>query len=140
MLCCDDLVKLAVSVLLGGLIGLEREVRLKSAGLRTMIFISLGATVFTMVSIKIGGDKDPARIAASIVTGVGFLGAGVILRQEGRVRGLTTAAAIWITAALGMAVGAGYHVLAASATLVSLLVLTGFIFLEKLLKRKLDET
>ena len=109
----EDLLKLGLAVLAGGLIGIEREFRDKAAGFRTLIFICLGATLFTILSSRLAGDKDPTRIAAGIVAGVGFLGAGVIMRDSGRVVGLTTAAAIWLTAALGVSIGGGEYALAA---------------------------
>ncbi len=126
----EDFYKLILAIVLGGLIGAEREFRDKSAGFRTIIFICLGATIFTILSIRLGSQVDPARIAASIVTGVGFLGAGTILRSSGRIRGLTTASTIWLAAALGMAIGAGEYTLALLATLVILLVLWAFPKLE----------
>jgi putative Mg2+ transporter-C (MgtC) family protein len=89
MLLPDDLVKILLGVLVGGVIGVERELRDKAAGLRTLIFICVGATLFTLFSEKLAGDNDPTRLAANIVSGVGFLGAGVILRDRGRVIGLT---------------------------------------------------
>jgi putative Mg2+ transporter-C (MgtC) family protein len=127
----DDFIKILLAVLAGGLIGLEREFRDKAAGFRTLIFICVGATVFTMLSVDLAGDNDPTRIAASIVTGVGFLGAGVILREGGRVTGLTTASTIWLTAALGMGIGAGQYVLTGFVVLVSLVVLWMFPKLEQ---------
>lgn len=90
-----------VAILIGGLIGAEREFHEKAAGFRTITFICLGSTLFTMLSLELGGARDPVRIAASIVTGIGFIGAGVILRDGGRIVGLTTASTIWISAALG---------------------------------------
>jgi putative Mg2+ transporter-C (MgtC) family protein len=119
----DDVVKILLAVVAGGAIGIEREFRDKAAGFRTLIFICVGATLFTIFSVKLAGDKDPTRIAASIVTGVGFLGAGVILREGGRVVGLTTAAAIWLTAALGMGIGGGDLLLTGVVVLVALVVL-----------------
>jgi putative Mg2+ transporter-C (MgtC) family protein len=119
----EDLLKLAFAVIAGGLIGAEREYRDKSAGFRTLIFICVGSTLFTMFSIKIANNSDPARIAAQIVTGVGFLGAGAILRDRGQIVGLTTAAMIWLVAALGMGVGSGNYVLAGLGVAVSLVVL-----------------
>jgi putative Mg2+ transporter-C (MgtC) family protein len=100
-----DLLKLLFACLAGGLIGVEREFRDKSAGFRTLILICLGATLFTMMSPRFAAIGDPGRIAAGIVSGIGFLGAGVILRDRGRIMGLTTAATIWMTAAIGMAIG-----------------------------------
>ncbi len=127
----QDIVKLLLAVVVGGLIGVEREYRDKSAGFRTMIFICVGATLFTIFSVKLATtNADPTRIAANIVSGVGFLGAGVILRERGRVSGLTTAATIWLTAALGMAVGGGYYLYVCIATLVVLFVLWVFPYFE----------
>jgi putative Mg2+ transporter-C (MgtC) family protein len=127
-----DIIKLLLAVLVGGLIGIEREYRDKSAGFRTMIFICVGATLFTIFSAKMAvGLSDPTRIAANIVSGVGFLGAGVILRERGRVTGLTTAATIWLTAALGMGIGGGYYIYVCVSTIVVLLVLWIFPNVEK---------
>jgi putative Mg2+ transporter-C (MgtC) family protein len=119
----DDLLKLLIAMLIGGLIGAEREFRDKAAGFRTIIFICTGATLFTIFSQKLGGAEDAARIAAQIVSGVGFLGAGVILRDGGRVIGLTTASTVWLAAALGMGIGSGEYVFTATATGAVLFVL-----------------
>jgi putative Mg2+ transporter-C (MgtC) family protein len=110
--------RLTLAAALGAVIGLEREVRERQAGLRTHTLVSLGSALFTIISAYAWTDfafghgsgitYDPTRIAAQIVTGVGFLGAGAILRQGASVRGLTTAASLWIVAAIGMAAGAGY--------------------------------
>lgn len=127
----DDILKILLSVLAGGLIGVEREFRDKAAGFRTLIFICLGACMFTMLSARLALDKDPTRIAANIVTGIGFLGAGVILRDGGRVVGLTTAATIWLTAALGMGIGGGYYLLAGFLALVAMIVLWIFPLFEQ---------
>lgn len=126
----EDLLKLGLAVLVGGLIGSEREFRDKSAGLRTIIFITLGATLFTMLSPVLGDDVHTARVAASIVTGIGFLGAGTIIREGTRVAGLTTAATIWLAASLGMGIGAGQYVLVGLATSLILLILWLFPLLE----------
>jgi putative Mg2+ transporter-C (MgtC) family protein len=120
--------RLLVAALLGAVIGLEREMKQKSAGLRTNILISVGAALFTVMSYEFaeGGTGDPARLAAQIVTGIGFLGAGAIMRHESGVRGLTTAATVWVNAAVGVAVGGGkYHLalIATGVTLAALLVL-----------------
>ena len=96
----DALLKLLLAMIVGGLIGFEREYRDKAAGLRTIIFICLGATVFTMLSLRLGEQDDITRIAANVVSGVGFLGAGAILQSSGRVTGLTTASTIWLAAAV----------------------------------------
>ncbi len=125
----QEVIKLLAAVLLGGIIGFEREMNAKSAGLRTITLITLGATLFTMLSARLGGDS--ARIASNIVTGVGFLGAGAILFSEGRIRGLTTAASIWAAAAIGMAVGMGELALAAAATVIILAVLWLFARLDR---------
>src|SRR5215467_13337092 len=104
--------KLILSVIIGGIIGAEREYRSRSAGFRTLTLICLGATLFTIFSELIGAKSSPDRIASNIVVGIGFVGAGVIFRGDSRVNGITTAAMIWVTAALGMAIGAGYTLVA----------------------------
>lgn len=133
----QDILKLLLSIALGGLIGAEREYHDKSAGFRTIIFICVGATLFTIFSFKIGGENDP-RIAANIVSGVGFLGAGVILRAGGRIVGLTTASMIWLSAAVGMGVGAGKYLFASVTTGGILLVLWLFPKLEEWIDKKSD--
>lgn len=105
-------VRLLISVLIGGIIGAEREYRNKSAGLRTLMLISLGAALFTILSMEIGAENSPDRIASNIVQGIGFVGAGVIFSSSMGVNGVTTAATIWATAALGMCVGAGHEYIA----------------------------
>ena len=124
----EDFIRLGVALLIGGIIGAERERQKKAVGLRTLILISVGSAIFTILSIRIsvlwGGE--PTRIAAQIVSGIGFLGAGVILEERGRVVGLTTAATIWLTAALGMAVGAGEYILAIGGAVISIIVLILF--------------
>ena len=100
--------RLLIAVVLGALVGYERERAGKPAGVRTHGMVSLGAALFAVVSIHgFGGTSDPARVAAQIVTGIGFLGAGAILHQRSNVHGLTTAASLWVTAAVGLAVGVG---------------------------------
>jgi putative Mg2+ transporter-C (MgtC) family protein len=108
-------------------LGVEREYRGHPAGLKTMSLIAVGACMFTGLGIlpAFGPGVDPTRIAAQIVTGVGFLGAGAILRQGGDVHGLTTAAMIWVAASVGMAVGFGYYLLAIFATFIVLVMLVG---------------
>ena len=125
-----------ISAVSGGLIGLERESRSKSAGFRTMILIAVGSCLFTMLSEILGGpDKESSRIAASVVTGVGFLGAGVILRDGLKVRGLTTAASVWLAASLGMASGMGQYELVVIVSAVALVVLLVFPFFERQLQK-----
>ena len=119
----EDIIRILLSVLAGGLIGLEREFRDKAAGFRTIIFICVGACLFTMLSYKFASSSDPNRIAANIVTGVGFLGAGVILRDGGRVFGLTTAAIIWFTAAIGMGIGGGEYLISAVTVAFAMIIL-----------------
>ena len=124
-----------VAILIGGLIGAEREFHDKAAGFRTITFICLGSTLFTILSLELGGVRDPVRIAASIVTGIGFIGAGVILRDGGRIVGLTTASTIWIAAALGMGIGSGYFLLAGIATGLILIGLWGFPLFDRLIHK-----
>jgi putative Mg2+ transporter-C (MgtC) family protein len=131
----EDLGKILLAMLLGGLLGAEREFRDKAAGFRTLILISVGACLFTLWSMHLGDPDDPTRIAANIVTGIGFLGAGVILREGGRITGLTTAAMIWLSAALGMGVGSGAIWLSVAATLIILVVMWIFPLLEGAIDR-----
>ncbi|MDB4880589.1 MAG: MgtC/SapB transporter [Gemmatimonadetes bacterium] len=136
----DLLVKLVLAVLLGGIIGFEREVAGKPAGLRTNILICIGATLLMDVSIRIGLTDagrigDPARIAAQVVSGVGFIGAGTIMQSQGTVTGLTSAATIWVVAAIGLTLGAGYYVEGAGAGLLVTFVLAGLGKLEHYVRR-----
>lgn len=118
----ESLIRLIISFTIGTVIGFEREYHSKAAGLRTMIMICLGSTVFTEISISIGGSS-PDRIASNIITGIGFLGAGVIFKDGLTITGITTATAIWICAALGMAVGAGEYFIAMAGSVIVLFVL-----------------
>ena len=129
----EVLLRLALAAALGAAIGLEREIREREAGLRTHLLVSLGSALFTIVSaygfhtFLASGQSvvraDPSRIAAQIVTGIGFLGAGAILRQGLSVRGLTTAATLWVVAAIGLATGAGYYSAAVVTTVLVLVSL-----------------
>lgn len=119
----EELIKVLLAVGIGGAIGAEREFRHRAAGFRTIIFICLGSTLFTMFSLNLGGETSPVRIAAHMVTGVGFLCAGVILDEGTRVVGLTTASTIWFTAAMGMGIGGGQYVLVGSGLVGGLVVL-----------------
>ena len=122
--------RVVVAAVLGGAVGFERELRDREAGVRTHLLVSVGAALFTLVSayaftdfrygLESGITLDPTRIAAQIVTGIGFLGAGAIIRQGLSIRGLTTAAGVWVVAAIGMAAGAGYYVAAFVTTAVVL--------------------
>ena len=131
----NELLLIFISVVLGILIGAEREYRNKSAGLRTFILICFGSCLFTVLSIKIGVD-DPDRIAANIITGIGFLGAGVIFKGDNKIDGITTATTIWATASIGMAVGSGYVYLSVLGTLLVLLILSLLTYFEKLIDRE----
>ena len=128
----DLLFKLLLAAIVGALIGAEREVR-TGFGLRTLMLICLGATLFTIYSdVFAFGEGDPRRIAAAVVTGVGFLGAGMILRHKGGVFGLTTAATVWLVAALGMGIGIGLYAIVAVATVLVLIVLWAIPLLQNL--------
>jgi putative Mg2+ transporter-C (MgtC) family protein len=133
----SDILAVILAAILGGVIGVEREFRRKAAGLRTNVLICVGAAVFTIISRKMGGtgEQSVTRIAAQIVTGVGFLGAGAIVRDRGGVLGLTTAATIWLVASIGMACGAGFFKLAAVTTVLAILVLIGLSKLERAIKK-----
>lgn len=135
----SDILRVAFAMLAGGLIGLEREFRDKAAGFRTLIFISAGAALFTILSRNLATTSDPNRIAANIVTGIGFLGAGAILRDGMRITGLTTAATIWLTAAIGMAFGAGAFLFGAVVTVLALIVLWIFPAFEHAVDRIREE-
>jgi putative Mg2+ transporter-C (MgtC) family protein len=129
----DALLRLSIAGALGAVVGFEREIRDREAGIRTHLLVSLGSALFTIVSaygfhqfLTGGGNivrTDPTRIAAQIVTGIGFLGAGAIIRDGLSVRGLTTAATLWVVAAIGMACGAGYYWPAAAATVLTITAL-----------------
>jgi putative Mg2+ transporter-C (MgtC) family protein len=129
----EELLRVAVAAALGGAVGLERELREREAGFRTHMLVAVGSALFTLVSaygfrdfLVHGGSvvrADPTRIAAQIVTGIGFLGAGAIIRQGLSIRGLTTAATLWVVAAIGLAAGAGYYSAAVITTLLALISL-----------------
>lgn len=131
----DTILRLTLSIIAGGLIGAEREYVSKAAGFRTLMLISLGACLFTIFSIHIGISTSPDRIASNIVTGIGFLGAGVIFKDENRVKGLTTAATVWVTAAIGMGIGGGYYLEALAATALTFLALSAMRYFEDLIER-----
>lgn len=122
--------RLLLAAILGGLIGFEREYRSKVAGLRTHLLVAIGSALMMLLSqYGFGGQGDPARVAAQIVSGIGFIGAGaIIMDRRHAVHGLTTAAGVWVSAGIGMTVAAGLYVLAASATLLSLIGLEIAIF------------
>jgi putative Mg2+ transporter-C (MgtC) family protein len=131
------MLQLGLASVLGGAIGLERELGGKPAGLRTNILICLGSVLYTHLSIAmVGGATDPTRVAGQIVTGVGFIGAGTILHARGAVVGLTSAATIWVVAAIGVALGSGFYLEGIGTTLVVLAVLAGLGRAEKLVQRQ----
>jgi putative Mg2+ transporter-C (MgtC) family protein len=129
----ETALQLLFSFIIGTAIGIEREYRSKAAGLRTMIVICLGSTIFTELSMAIGGTED--RIASNIITGIGFLGAGVIFKDGLSISGITTATTIWITAALGMAVGAAQYFIAFIGCIAVLIVLLFFDYIQKIIAR-----
>ena len=130
--------RVLIAAVLGALLGLEREWRGKEAGLRTNTLIAIGAALFTVMSSLMGGDAG--RIAAQVVTGVGFLGAGAIMRTGANVHGLTTAAMIWVNAAIGVAAGAGYIRLAAIVTGITLVAMLALIPLDRLFEERKNRT
>lgn len=114
------IIPVAISALFGSLIGIERELRHKPAGIGTNVLICAGACIFALISARVD-PGSPSRIASNILTGVGFIGAGLILKEtDGTVRGLTTASGIWMAAAIGMAIGYNYYILAASGTMLAI--------------------
>ena len=129
---CGSLFKLLLSLLLGALVGLERRQKGQVAGMRTFALISMGATLAMLVSIYIPQEYmglkngDPGRIAAQVISGVGFLGAGAIIQMKGSVKGLTTAAGIWMTACIGLAVGAGMYIISVAAVALIIFCLKSF--------------
>lgn len=139
--------RLILAMILGGIIGAERERKNRSAGFRTHILVTVGSCMFMIVSISmpmmistmpsgIVNNADPGRIAAQVVSGIGFLGAGAIIQDKGKVRGLTTAASLWVVAAIGLAVGAGMYLTAISTTFFLFLILSVFAKLEEKTMRK----
>lgn len=123
--------RLVLAVIFGSIIGLERELHNHPAGFRTHILVCIGSTLFTLVSISSFGGDDSSRVAAQIVSGIGFLGAGTILREGATIRGLTTAASLWSVAGVGMAIGTGYYWGATLTTALMVVVLFFFYSLEK---------
>ena len=148
MMTLDFILRIFIAALLGGIIGLEREYRDKAAGFRTHFLVALGSALFMILSAygfeqSVALDShhiDVSRIAAQVVSGIGFIGAGTIIFQKNAVRGLTTAAGVWVTAAIGLTCGAGMYVLAASATFLVLLGLEAFnFFLHKFDRHRKEE-
>ncbi len=129
----NDLLSMITAVICGGIIGFERAYKNKSTGFRTIVLITLGSTIFTIVSRHGAGADD--RISANIITGIGFIGAGVIFKDKMSVMGLTTAAVIWTAAAIGMTTGIGYHALAIVFTAITLAILLSVNYVERLIDR-----
>lgn len=127
--------QILLAAVLGMMIGAEREHRHKSAGLRTYTLVAIGSALFTILSLQVVGvgtpSYDPSRIASQIVVGIGFIGAGMIILRENKVEGLTTAAGIWTTAAIGMAVGFGFYLIAIFVSLLILAVLIALTYLKQ---------
>jgi putative Mg2+ transporter-C (MgtC) family protein len=126
----EIILRLVLAVAAGGLIGLEREIHGRAAGFRTQILVCLGSTLIMLISIygfdmsgMSGTTRDPARLAAQVVSGIGFLGAGTIMREGTSIKGLTTAASLWVVAGIGLAIGAGFYLGAVVATIIAVLTL-----------------
>lgn len=133
----DFIIKVLLAIGLGALIGFEREFFNKPAGLRTNILVMLGSTLAAYISsCFVDSGTDVTRIAANILTGLGFIGGGVILQSKGSVHGLTTASCIWICGIIGMAVGFGYYIEAIIVSVITFIVLYGLGYLEHFMKRK----
>lgn len=128
----QEVIKLIIALIFGAIIGAEREYKSKAAGFRTVILITVGSTLFTIVSNHMGAD---ARVASNIVTGIGFLGAGAIFREGVNVKGLTTATTIWISAAIGMSIGIGQFLFALASLVIVMLVLLSFTWIQKIIER-----
>ncbi len=145
----EFIIRLLVATALGAVIGLDREYRTKAAGFRTHVLVALGSALFMIISVHGFDDlpkdqmtlrMDPARIAAQVVTGIGFIGAGTIIFQKNVVKGLTTAAGLWVTAAVGMACGVGMYVLAIVSTILVLICFEAFnFFLHKIRGKRENE-
>ncbi|HDO42169.1 MAG TPA: MgtC/SapB family protein [Candidatus Bathyarchaeota archaeon] len=128
----ENILRLILAVILGMIVGFERELAHKPAGLRTHMLVCLGSCLFTVISLEFAAD--PARIASGIVAGIGFIGAGAIIAEPDRVVGITTAASLWMTAAIGLTIGVGNYVLAAVAVLLALLTLFSRALFKKYIK------
>ena len=128
----ENILRLILAVILGMIVGFERELAHKPAGLRTHMLVCLGSCLFTVISLEFA--VDPARIASGIVAGIGFIGAGAIIAEPDRVVGITTAASLWMTAAIGLTIGVGNYVLAAVAVLLAVLTLFSGALFKKYIK------
>jgi putative Mg2+ transporter-C (MgtC) family protein len=124
----EPIIKIVLAFVLSAIVGFEREVSLKPAGLRTHSLVGLGSSLLTILSMEAFPGADTSRIAASVIVGVGFLGAGTIIKTEEKIIGLTTAATLWTVASIGVTVGAGYYILAIAATVLAYLALKLAVF------------
>lgn len=138
------IIRLIIGTLLGGIIGIEREINNRPAGLRTHVLVTLGSTIFMLISVDgfnyIGlGERigDPFRIAAQVVSGIGFLGAGTIMKTDNNIQGLTTAASLWVSAGIGLSIGIGYYVAGITTTIIVLITLMSLrVYEVKMFKEK----
>ena len=130
------LIPILVAAALGGVIGLEREIHHKTAGLRTMILICAGAALFTVIANRLGNQDGSMRIVQGVITGVGFIGAGTIIRDRANVHGITTAATIWLMTGIGIACGLNFYEIAVAATLLALITLAGLSPLDRKITRQ----
>jgi putative Mg2+ transporter-C (MgtC) family protein len=129
----DEIIKLLLSLVAGALLGIEREYKYKYAGIRTIALISVGSTLFTIMSVHMGGISGTDRIASNILTGIGFIGAGVIFKNDLSLNGLTTAATIWVASSMGMAIGYGNFVLGFSTLGIALFALLVLKYIQNML-------
>ena len=128
--------RLLLAAFISGIIGIEREISNRPAGFRTHMLVTLGATLIMLISVDVFADSDPGRLAAQVVSGIGFLGAGTIMRTGNNIVGLTTAASLWVCAGIGLAIGAGYYVGAITTTVIILIILMSTGLLERTVLRK----
>ncbi len=128
--------RLLLAAFISGIIGIEREISNRPAGFRTHMLVTLGATLIMLISVDVFADSDPGRLAAQVVSGIGFLGAGTIMRTGNNIVGLTTAASLWVCAGIGLAIGAGYYVGAIATTVIILIILMSTGLLERTVLRK----
>ncbi|MFH0738326.1 MAG: MgtC/SapB family protein [Candidatus Omnitrophota bacterium] len=139
------ILRLVLAVALSGLVGFERQIHRRTAGLRTHILVSLGSCLIMLTSMyvfdiyKNMASTDPSRIAAGVITGIGFLGAGAIMREREGVKGLTTAASLWVVAAIGLAVGCGFYSAAVTTTILTLVVLLFLRYIEAVMMCKEED-
>jgi putative Mg2+ transporter-C (MgtC) family protein len=117
------IVRLLIATMLGALIGYQREIKERPAGLRTHMLVAMGSVIFTLLSFSAFSGSDPSRVASYVVVGIGFIGAGTIIQVKNKVTGITTASSLWVTASVGMTIGVGYYLLGFVASILAVLVL-----------------